>query len=277
MEFHEYLTTQREAGENKIPHREFALRAAELLSYVNKDSSKLYGIRMHMECLWMEARAPYYNVYPVVIEAMKNTTLDIPVGAFRLPLASPILLRFAKGHEPTAWGKVRSILACEHSSGDGYRGVALCVYHGDSRCDHTLIRVPLYPDTYKLEAILSNCDATGPVENAQEGCKACIKTLLSICLMADDPELVTPEVLSKDLPRFLQTGEQSLIDRAVRRGKYGFSVGARLTVDPHFRRPHFAIRWCESGRRVPKIRPIKGCIVHRQQAIKVPTGHGVSP
>jgi len=65
-----------------------------------------------------------------------------------------------------------------------------------------------------------------------------------------------------------------LVAKAQRRGKVGWNVGRQIEVTPHVRRPHFAIRWTERGRAVPKLVPVKGSVVHRQLAEKVPTGFG---
>src|SRR5690606_13981801 len=63
------------------------------------------------------------------------------------------------------------------------------------------------------------------------------------------------------------------IERAVRRGKRAWAIGRHITVDPHYRRPHVALRWTGEGRKVPRIVPVRGSIVHRSRVAKVPTGH----
>ena len=83
--------------------------------------------------------------------------------------------------------------------------------------------------------------------------------------------LYAPMIDKRPQP-FDETGDPKYVEKAHRRGKIGWKIGDRIEVDPHFRRPHFAIRWCEEGRRVPRLRPIKGCIVHRHKATTVPTG-----
>ena len=71
----------------------------------------------------------------------------------------------------------------------------------------------------------------------------CIRVVVAVCLMADDPELVLADVLSKDRLDYERTGDRKYVDRAHRRGKVGWLIGAHVEVDPHYRRPHFAIRW----------------------------------
>jgi hypothetical protein len=92
--------------------------------------------------------------------------------------------------------------------------------------------------------------------------------------MADDPELVLADVLSKDRLDFERTGDQKYVDRARRRGKVGWLVGAHVEVDLHYRRPHFGIRWTGAGRSVPRVVPRRGSVVHSEVVEKVPSGFG---
>ncbi len=92
------------------------------------------------------------------------------------------------------------------------------------------------------------------------------------CLLENDPEIVSPDVLSKDRDKFDRTGEQKYVDKAHRRGKVGWDVGRHVEVAPHYRRPHMALVWTGRGRAVPKIVPRRGTIVHRQAVELVPTG-----
>jgi hypothetical protein len=51
-------------------------------------------------------------------------------------------------------------------------------------------------------------------------------------------------------------------------------VGKHIEVIPHFRRPHMTLVWTGSGRRVPRVVPRRGSIVHREAVEKLPTGFG---
>ena len=100
----------------------------------------------------------------------------------------------------------------------------------------------------------------------------CVRMVCTVCLLADNPDLITPDVLARDRAAFDRTRDQKYIDRAVRIGKRGWLVGAKTEVDPHFRRPHFAFRWTGKGRVELDLVPVKGCIVKRQKVTDVPTG-----
>ena len=94
------------------------------------------------------------------------------------------------------------------------------------------------------------------------------------CLLENDPEIISPDVLSKDRDKFDRTGEQKYVDKAHRRGKVGWDVGRHVEVAPHYRRPHLALVWTGRGREVPKIVPRRGSVVHREVVEKLPSGFG---
>ena len=97
------------------------------------------------------------------------------------------------------------------------------------------------------------------------------RLICTLCLLKDDPELIAPLPLDKDREKWEATHDLALIEKAARRGKRAWAVGRDIEVAPGFRRPHFAIRWCGKGRVDPRLRPIKGCLVHRRQIEDVPT------
>lgn len=95
------------------------------------------------------------------------------------------------------------------------------------------------------------------------------KLTLGLMLLAADPDFIQPIVLKRDAGK--SGDKKKMIDRARRNGVFGFDVGANMDVSPHFRRPHFAIRWTGKGSEVPKLVPVKGAVIHRD-ALAVPTG-----
>ena len=58
--------------------------------------------------------------------------------------------------------------------------------------------------------------------------------------------------------KYEDSGDRKYVDRARRRGKLGWNVGARIEVMPHYRRPHPALVWTGPGRAVPRIVMRKG-------------------
>ena len=111
----------------------------------------------------------------------------------------------------------------------------------------------------------------------------CIKLAITLCLLEDNPDLIEPDVLSRDRHRMSNANQellQRLIDKARRKGKYGFLVGKMMEeqiqrgeMSPHSRRPHTALVWTGEGRAIPKIVPRKGSLIHRKKIENVPTGY----
>jgi hypothetical protein len=68
-------------------------------------------------------------------------------------------------------------------------------------------------------------------------------------------------------------GDFSLVDKARRRGNYGWHVGRAIEVSPHVRAAcPAALYWTGEGRKIPKIRFRRGSIVHRKKLSEMPTG-----
>lgn len=107
----------------------------------------------------------------------------------------------------------------------------------------------------------------------------CVKLCLTLRLIGDDPDLIQPDVLSKDRIRWKAGDEElkrRLEDKARRRGKNGFMIGSLLDsagVSPHIRKPHLSLYWTGKGRKTPKILMRKGSVVHREKIEKIPTGY----
>ena len=104
----------------------------------------------------------------------------------------------------------------------------------------------------------------------------CIRLCCSLCLLENDPEVIFPDVLADDRAKFEQTGDQKYVEKAKRRGKFGWEVGRHIEVIPHYRRPHMALVWTGRGRAMPRIVPRRGSVVHREVVGKVPSGFGAN-
>ena len=94
----------------------------------------------------------------------------------------------------------------------------------------------------------------------------------TLCLLDEEPSVILPDVLADDRTRYEATLDEKYVNKADRRGKVGWNIGSQIEKVPHYRRPHMAMVWTGEGRKIPKIVPRKGSIVHRQAVEKVPTG-----
>jgi hypothetical protein len=100
----------------------------------------------------------------------------------------------------------------------------------------------------------------------------CVRLCCTLCLLDEDPEVISPDVLAEDRAMYETTGDPKYVQKALRRGKVGWDIGRHIEVMPHYRRPHFALVWTGPGRKVPKVVKRKGCLVHREVVERIPTG-----
>jgi len=102
----------------------------------------------------------------------------------------------------------------------------------------------------------------------------CLRIFVSLCFLEEDSEIFKRIVLAKDAKKYEETGDPKYLEKAIRRGQYGWDVGKDLKVQPHVRRRHFAIRWMGQGEpKKPVLRPVRGCVVNKDKITDMPTGH----
>jgi hypothetical protein len=102
---------------------------------------------------------------------------------------------------------------------------------------------------------------------------AVARIVCTLCLMADDPQVVEPVVLKDDEQRYDRNPDPQLVVKARRRGNYSWHVGRTIEVSSHVRAAcPAALCWTGEGRKIPKIRFRRGSIVHRKKLAEVPTG-----
>ena len=107
---------------------------------------------------------------------------------------------------------------------------------------------------------------------------AVARIVCTLCLMADDPQVVEPVVLRDDEDKYEKNPDPALVEKARRRGNYGWHVGKSIEVSPHVRAAcPAALYWTGEGRKVPKIRFRRGSIVHRKKLAEMPTGYLEEP
>jgi len=251
---------------------------------VGRDSCTIN--QLEMERAWGAAKKPYYLVFPAIIPMLTRLNLDIDSGLVKPPLDTLCIrlpsksnsLKFEFNRETYY---VRTILMSVARIKD-YDGLTLWINIGESSTIQGL-SIPIC--TYRnfrckpgqtIEEDIKNLpmdtNAELGVVMPREVDYACVRLACSLCLMAQDPEIINPDVLNKDQEKFNKSGDEKFIEKAHRRGKVGWTVGAKLEVIPHVRRPHPAIVWTGKGRTTPKIVFRKGSIVHRKTIEKLPTG-----
>jgi hypothetical protein len=117
-----------------------------------------------------------------------------------------------------------------------------------------------------------------------------MKLICSLCLLGSDPSIIEPDVLDKDRVQYgeintlLETasGRKAIWNKELKRrleelakkhGRFGWNVGREITMNPHYRKPHMAIRWTGEGRKIPRLVKVHGSIIHRDIVRKIPMGY----
>jgi hypothetical protein len=247
------------------------------------------------EYWWIKRNRPYFKLWPSLVQNLTKLKLDIYSDLVPMPPVLPIVIRFQE-YGVSMFPETASILLdivrvnpLELAFPAGSRTLVVCSRHiSDQKLSETVHAVLRPGET--VEECLNiekfpqcNLDYVGnKIKNSDilefdniDYLK--IKLALSLCLLANDPSIIKPDVLAADRERFDNTNDEELkkrlIEKARKRGIVGWRIGESYETIPHFRRPHVALRWTKKGRTVPRIVPIKGAVVHRQKLTEVPTGY----
>lgn len=253
---------------------EFYLKAGKVGDFMKR-------LMCGIELAWYRNMRPYYKVWPSLVPVLVNTSIDIDGSALCMP-STCISIRLPVGNELEGAGliDIDSFLVglaskSEHDkepgtifvsvqSGGDWIGVVQVPLNGNIQrtLDHRFRDSSSQQDTdlIDLKTISTNV----------------LRLAVAVLLLSEDPSIIEPEVLAKDEFAYLSSGNPKYVDKAKRRGVHGFNIGRQCEVMPHTRRPHFAIRWMGKGKgttKVPRLRAIKGSIVHRKLMTQVPTGY----
>ena len=66
----------------------------------SEGASAAKGKTVMAEQLWVREQRPYYNIWPIAVDLAQSVKLDLPFSAVE-PRFRCIVLRFARGHEPS--------------------------------------------------------------------------------------------------------------------------------------------------------------------------------
>jgi len=150
---------------------------------------------------------------------------------------------------------------------------------------HTIHAFPL--DDRSIDASIASLPrhpaADSGMQVPSELSKQCIRLVVTLFLLENNAELIEPDVLAKDRYRVNGADKEllaRLVEKAKKRGKYGFVVGralseqiARGEMSPHSRVPHMALFWEGPGRKIPVIKLRSGSLIHRKKIVDMPTGY----
>lgn len=277
MQFHEYSNLHQMCRQRRAHG---AARQAAHAWYSQYDQALLgdpiLRLQFTAEAHWIADRRPYYNVYPGIVPSLLRLRLDLDCGLIRPPMPT-LLVRFTVGQEPVLHNRtLRCLLVASINVRKNRKGMMVLADFGERRngvAIYSFRTFELSPGR-TLEESLADVDYLEIDDNyCADALTDCVRLACTLCLLGDDPEIIEPEPLAADQQQYDDAPDPALIERAVKRGKRAWSVGRRIVVDPHYRRPHVALRWTGEGRSIPRIVPVRGSIVHRSQVAKVPTGY----
>lgn len=241
--------------------------------------------QMGMEYNWYLSKRPYYNIWPAIIPPLLKLNLALDSTYLRPP-KSELLLRLPTEKNPVRFGwrgekyTVQTILMAKLVLGkEMMPGVGIWIDFGEVMG----IQPILTYQNLKCEEGLSLEDEvrmlprrmTGMlgVQMTQECLENCLRLCATMCLLENDPSVVTADVLNKDKQKFEDTGDDKYVQKAHRQGKIGWNIGQAMTVSPHVRVPHTALFWTGKGRTIPVVKIRAGSIIHRSKVENIPTGH----
>jgi hypothetical protein len=98
-------------------------------------------------------------------------------------------------------------------------------------------------------------------------------TLAVACALVSrevDEDLITPDVLARDWSKYLETKDEKYVERAKRRGKFGWCVGRVHCMSPHWRSEHWMyLKPGVAGRTRGRYVRRRGTMVRRDVASKL--------
>ena len=265
MKFHEYKTLWEEVR-GRLPRG-----VSEEMFYAKATAG---GVRAGnglalAEGIWKHLPRPYYQVYPAIIPALLNLRLDIQTSLIHTPMPA-LLVRLPADKPIDELPGVQTVLMCQDAPGEDLRlrvnfmrPTGLANMHITLGCEpgktleESFQESAANTQSYIISGNFYSEEYLPLVLNSLRLCAM-------LCLLAEDIDVIAPDVLADDRRKYEASGDPKYVDRAHRRGKVGWNVGQQIEVMPHYRRPHPALVWTGHGRAVPRIVMRKGSVVHRE-------------
>lgn len=299
---------------SKLTHDGFYRRMTQIMMQIAVQRGRLDNMQEGYERRWYKTGQPYYKVWPGVVRHLIRLDLDkIDAGTVEIPktaadgmLPRTLMFRFVKGAKSIAFeddaGKThelramlgswirtkgpepvdRSIIECLDK--DDVRGLAVYMDWGEEDETnfpvHSYAKMPVQPGEtlqHSFDGIpISDDDNIGLLVPKEKKLDA-LRVVAMCCLMQQSEDgLVSPDVLMKDQRRWDDTKDIKFVEKARRRGKYGWHIGRALSVDvtPYFRSAHPCLVWYGPGKKLAKVIIRKEHFVKREKVVQVPTGRG---
>lgn len=275
----------------RIAEREAIFDRCMRISSGSSQEQRIMAELLYFETLteqsWVQARRPFYNVWPLALPHLLTLDLGVVTCGMIKPPLQYLAVRLPENSDViTSNGeRVHSMLVgYQPKSGEG-RAKASALFmtiqstlmiDGEEKTFNQAKIMSLYPEDMTIKDCMARAlDVTqaGMVNASLELMMKALQLYITLCFLADDPKLIEREVLAADRDKFLLTREQRFVDKAERRGVIGWNVGRQMTVAPHLRRAHMHGYWHGPGKSLYKIILLESTIVHRELLESVPSGH----
>ena len=219
----------------------------------------LLGDCLAEEKRWRERNRPFYNVYPIIYDAVRSIRLDVDWKDVSLPIERSLLVRFANGYEPHGLSAVRYTEFRTNPSLSSNDAVRMATEElGINVGDRNIHVMPFFAGArltlaksfeagfgmavptqgLSVEESLTRDDCLlGPVRMRQlpqyQDMRHFVLRLLGfISLVSNDPEVVAPYVLAADAAKYEELSDegarQLITDRAIRLQGRGYEFGKKL-------------------------------------------------
>jgi hypothetical protein len=232
---------------------------------------------MMTETFWTKIKKPYFNIHPPVIKGLANTTLSLKPRSIPRSIVNDLGIVCVKFPKEFSHKLLRGITHFYLGCGD----VAISIQDASVRkLDSVAISYfneeAVFTTYCPMDEDFLSCNdqkySFGVKQTDFDLAQRNFITRigLGVLLLAADPAFIEPVLLKRDYGK--NGDKDKLADKARRNGVIGFEIGSNMEVSPHFRRPHFSIRWTGKGSQVPRLVYVKGSVIHKSQ-LEVPTGY----
>lgn len=223
--------------------------------------------------MWKSERCPYYRIYPGVFEAILKLDLDKLLSLDVCPF--PFGLKTLSIEIPQDYWNLLGCNALIVGNLDGFYGVTL--QNASSGYGYNLIN---------LSSVKKD------IEGCNEATHIFIKIIFGVLSIGENPDIVKPVVLKADERKYQLTGDMKYVEKAKRRGVFGFDVGEDIPTKAqikkmveenelaiqqgrkatHYRCAHLCLVHTGKGGALSKFIVRKGCLVNKDLLIKIPQG-----
>jgi len=256
------------------------------------------------ESAWALDGRPYYRVWPKILDVLLRLDLETIRGSMikALPYSIAIHLPDTGAGIKYHGAHVESIFVSPYRHFESQKSVFIEAKVAEQAIEAGSPHIVVPGDAGYVPGITVQIDAVkgpkndryfeksfcslqdAPIENALqriavkglripvECVRDCVRLYCTIC-MIDNKECNLVDRIDKEAKAHkLEKATEDELLEAIADMSRGFDIGAGIEVMPHVRRPHFGIRWCETGKQTPRIVPIRGSIIHKDKIEEVPTG-----